>query len=80
MQTEYQMMSLGQDVGWIAGAVNWSGQRMADKVGVYGDPSFGTTGGMTHAQGYGPVRAFPGAKFPYRHGRGLRQGSAAKPA
>ena len=63
MQTEYQMMSLGQDVGWIAGAVNWSGQRMADKVGVYGDPSFGTTGGMTHAQGYGPYQLSPGQSF-----------------
>ncbi len=60
MQTEYQMMSLGQNVGWINGTVSWSGQRMADKVGVYGDPSFGTTGGMSLAQGYGPYNLAPG--------------------
>ncbi len=63
MQTEYQMMSLGQNVGWINGAVSWSGQRMADKVGVYGDPSFGTTGGMSAAQGYGPYNLAPGQSF-----------------
>ena len=63
MQTEYQMMSLGQNVGWINGAVSWSGQRMADKVGIYGDPSFGTTGGMSAAQGYGPYNLAPGQSF-----------------
>ncbi len=63
MQTEYQMMSLGQNVGWINGAVSWSGERMADKVGVFGDPSFGTTGGMSAAQGYGPYNLQPGQSF-----------------
>lgn len=63
MQTEYQMASLGQDVGWINGAVNWSGERMADKVGVYGDPSFGTTGGMSVGLGYGPYNLQPGQSF-----------------
>lgn len=56
-------MSLGQDVGWINGSVSWSGQRMADKVGIYGDPSIGTTGGMTIAQGYGPYNLAPGQSF-----------------
>ncbi|MCL5268177.1 MAG: T9SS type A sorting domain-containing protein [Bacteroidetes bacterium] len=63
MQTEYQMMSLGQNVGWINGVVSWAGQRMADKVGIYGDPSFGTTGGMSAAQGYGPYNLAPGQSF-----------------
>ncbi|HEY9166545.1 MAG TPA: T9SS type A sorting domain-containing protein [Candidatus Kryptonia bacterium] len=63
MQTDYQMMSLGQDVGWLNGAVSWSGQRMADKVGVYGDPSIGTTGGMSVGNGYGPYNLAPGQSF-----------------
>ncbi len=63
MQTDYQMMSLGQDAGWIGGQISWSGERMADKVGVYGDPSFGTTGGLSPAMGYGPYNLQPGQSF-----------------
>ncbi len=63
MQSEYQMMSVGHGVGWINGAVSWSGQRMADKVGIYGDPSIGTTGGMTTSNCYGPYNLAPGQSF-----------------
>lgn len=63
MQSEYQLMSAGHGVGWIAGAVSWQGQRLADKTGVGGDPSVGTTGGLTVANGYGPYNLGPGQSF-----------------
>ncbi len=63
MQKEYSLMSAGHGVGWINTAVSWSGQREADKVGLSGDPSFGTSGGMAVANGYGPYNLAPGQSF-----------------
>ncbi|HUI30289.1 MAG TPA: T9SS type A sorting domain-containing protein [Candidatus Acidoferrales bacterium] len=62
MQKEYTLMSAGHGVGWNSG-VSWSGQREADKVGLGGDPSFGTSGGMDVANGYGPYNLAPGQSF-----------------
>ncbi len=60
MQLEYTLMSAGHAVGWINGQVAWSGQRLADKTGLGGDPSQGTTGGLSVASGYGPYNLNPG--------------------
>lgn len=63
MQSEYTLMSVGHGVGWIASQVNWSGERLADKAGLGGNPSFGTSGGMAVASGYGPYNLGPGQSF-----------------
>jgi len=63
MQTEYSLMSSGHGVGWINASVSWSGQRLADLTGLGGDPSRGTTGGLSVANGYGPYNLAPGQSF-----------------
>ena len=63
MQTEYSLMESGHGVGWIAGTESWQGQRLADKTGLGGDPSVGTTGGLSVATGYGPYNLAPGQSF-----------------
>lgn len=63
MEQEYALMSAGHGVGWEAGVMKWSGQRLADKVGLGGDPSDATTGGLSVANGYGPYNLAPGQSF-----------------
>ncbi len=60
MKSEYELMAAGHDVGWINGSVRWKGTRLADTVGIAGDPSMGTTGGLSVANGYGPYTLAPG--------------------
>jgi hypothetical protein len=63
MEQEYALMSAGHGVGWIAGTTAWQGQRLADRVGLGGDPSQGTTGGLSVANGYGAYNLAPGQSF-----------------
>ncbi|MCL4511691.1 MAG: T9SS type A sorting domain-containing protein [Bacteroidetes bacterium] len=63
MQLEYQLMSIGHGVGWINSSVSWQGQRLADLTGLGGDPSRGTTGGLSVANGYGPYNLAPGQRI-----------------
>ena len=63
MQSEYQLMSAGHGVAWINGKAAWSGQRLADEVGQGGDPSVGTTGGLSVANGYGAYNLAHGQSF-----------------
>ena len=63
MASEYDLMSAGHGVGWIAGKANWTGQRLADLVGLGGDPTQSTTGGLSVANGYGAYNLGPGQSF-----------------
>ncbi len=63
MQSEYELMASGHGVGWLAGKAVWTGQRLADLVGLGGDPTQGTTGGFSVANGYGSYNLGIGQSF-----------------